>query len=166
MYCSDCGAQSTAGLKYCKQCGANLAATTQLAENESPSGRTTSAAWAIALAATGVCLGGLGIVFTNALNMMKPPILGAPVPGDRTTITIVMITLGTATIFGVVALLIRLFSRLLLPPQERMAKDGSRETAASGYAAAQLPEPPGVMPSVTEHTTRTFDRVRTTDEHR
>ncbi len=154
MYCPHCGGESTFGLKYCKRCGGNLAAQT------SPQGpstmRQTGAAWAVAFATVAICLGGLGIVFSAASELMEPRVFGQPQTHDVTPIVITMIVFGSLTVFGVVAMLIRLFSRLMIAPKETMLPAQFERPVAGGYA--QLQEP--VMPSVTENTTRNFEQPR------
>ena len=67
-----------------------------------------AAAWAIALATVAVTLGGLGIVFSHAYDLVRPiydgstPVAGAP------KIAGLMVAFGSATVLGVVALLIQL----------------------------------------------------------
>jgi hypothetical protein len=160
MNCPGCGAQATYGLKYCNRCGENLAVPKQPGEPDPPPGRATGAAWALGLATVIITLGGLGIVFTSALEMARPAAWGNP-----TAIVMAMIVFGSTTIFGVVAMLIRLFTKIIAADQQH---GGRAHMSASGFTpqsfnpqpVAQMPPPPVAMPSVTEHTTRTFDQRR------
>jgi hypothetical protein len=68
-----------------------------------------------------------------------------------------MVIFGSATVLGVVALLIQLFSRLLgVRPEPSVAAKKNR-TVTGDYRPAQIHPAPGVIPSVTEQTTRNFD---------
>jgi hypothetical protein len=154
MHCPACGAEFTSGLRYCKRCGGNLFEPVQPATQGAPlsASRVTGAAWAIALASTVITLGGLGIVFTHAFDLMKPLGFGVASNGNPMPIAIVMLALGSTTIFGVVALLIRLFTRLLTAP----APEASAPVIKSIASAPAYPQLGATPSSVTEHTTRTF----------
>ena len=161
MHCPSCGAESTQGLNYCKRCGSSLGMTYPV----NPSGEirprargTAGAAWAMALATVAVTLGGLGIVFNLAFDLLRP--VGheyAAVPGAA-LIAGLMVGFGSATVFGIVALMVRLFSRLLSLPQESHDSFHFKKQPAMGEPKlVPLPAPPSVIPSVTEGTTRNFD---------
>src|SRR5438270_3564450 len=105
MYCPNCAATYSYGLRYCKQCGTNLGEGTQTATlaPPAPAPKVTSAAWPLALATVAIVLGGLGIVFTNAFALMRSfPAPGEGRNGDATSVAIVMLIFGSLTIFGVV----------------------------------------------------------------
>jgi hypothetical protein len=158
MYCAECGAESTQGLNYCKRCGTNLTApTNQPRGTDSPQPpRVSGAGWAIAFATVLVTLGGLGIVFNSAFDLVRPlydgtrPVAGAP------TIAGLMVVFGSGTVLGVVAMLIQLFSRLLGVRPEPSAPT-KRQRPFGDYKPAQLHPSPTGIPSVTEQTTRNFD---------
>jgi hypothetical protein len=78
---------------------------------------------------------------------------------EATPIAMAMIIFGSATVFGIAALLIRLFSRLLAGLQETARPAQFINPGVTEYPVAQIPAPPVGMSSVTEHTTRNFDRV-------
>ncbi|HWP44544.1 MAG TPA: zinc ribbon domain-containing protein [Blastocatellia bacterium] len=157
MYCPHCGSESQTGLKFCKHCGGNLIATSPLEAKRASSGSLSGQAWAVALATVAVCLGGLGIVFTNALDIMSPSPWGGS-KGEPTLVAALMIAFGSATVFGIAAMLIRLFMRIT-GIQGRDSSSDVRRSASSSYRPAQLPEPSPVVGSVTEHTTRNFDKT-------
>jgi hypothetical protein len=156
MFCPHCGAESTNGLKFCKRCGGNLLAT-QATEIMTIPNRAAGSAWAIALASVAICLGGLGIVFSHAFDLMRPVSIGMQVSGDRDMIAGIMIILGSLTVLGVVALLVRLFTRLMLGSKEIVEPTRSMNATHTGYVPAGLNEPPANFPTVTEHTTRNFE---------
>src|SRR5437763_13136455 len=116
MYCPNCAAAYSYGLRYCKQCGTNLGENTQTSTlpQAAPAPKVTGAAWALAMATVAIVLGGLGIVCTNAFDLMRPWRGENPV-GNATPVAIVMLVFGSLTIFGVVALLVRLFGHLIAP---------------------------------------------------
>ena len=148
MYCPSCGAEST-GLKYCKRCGINLTGPVQLTE-QSPPRLTTAGAWGMALATAAISLIGLGIVFASASALAGRPNVDEGIP-------IVMLVFGSATVFGIVAMLITLISRLMGLAQKPERKAELKSPVANEHPAAQIAEPPIGMSSVTEHTTRNFE---------
>jgi len=112
----------------------------------------------MALATVAVTLGGLGIVFNSAFNLVRPVFPGSTAISGAATIAGLMVLFGSATVFGTVALLIRLFSRLLGLGQESHEPPTFRKPQTSSeHRPVQLPAPPQGMSSVTEQTTRNFD---------
>jgi hypothetical protein len=172
MYCSSCGAQATFGLRYCKRCGENLIDTNPLVETAPPPApsRIGGAAWAIALATTAITLGGLGIVFSHVTDIVTPPPWAGNIPrhpGEFIPVAVPMIVFGTAAIFFIVFMLIRLFIRLMNLPPEPSRSDKRNHHSGNQYRPSQvstptpqqIQAPPMAVPSVTEHTTRNFDPV-------
>lgn len=160
MYCPHCGEGSTFGLKYCKKCGESLSATTAtLHEIPQSSNRITSAAWAIAMATVAIALGGIGIIFEFVLELLRPSPWAQPPHGDATMIAVIMLVFGSLTIFGSAALLIRLFSKLLLSSdqKEQRSKKSDKPDEVI-YAPPQLQSHLPPATSVTEHTTRNFEQ--------
>jgi hypothetical protein len=173
MYCSNCGAPSnTPGLRYCKTCGANLNTTNAIAESAPMTPRPTritGAAWAIAMATTAITLGGLGIIFSTIEEIVRIPPYAPGVPRNPAEIipvVVPMVVFGTATVFLIAFMLMRLFTRLMHLPQEPKHSEKTKQPAAYDYRASQpsvpqpqLHAPPISVPSVTEHTTRNFDPI-------
>ncbi|HLG16788.1 MAG TPA: zinc ribbon domain-containing protein [Blastocatellia bacterium] len=160
MYCPNCGAESTVGLKYCKRCGGNLTGTTQLIAPVIQPPRVTGAIWAVAIASIAVGCGGLGIVFGVASSLV-----GTDGAGDLPRIMVIM---GASAVFGIIWLLIRALLKLMSISQGVASQTQLSQVSqamGSQYNPAQIPAPPSVMPSVTEHTTRSFDQ-RAYDERR
>jgi hypothetical protein len=109
------------------------------------------------MATTAITLGGLGIVLDAAWGFMRPLSPGVIGTGNPTPVAITTIVFGSAVIFAVVALLSRIFGALLLPrhtPQSEQVK-----TLPSAPVAVQLPASHLAGGSVTEHTTRNFERA-------
>jgi len=162
MHCPMCGAESTQGLNYCKRCGSNLTAPIypiNRPDDSSPRVRVAAGTgWAVALATVAVTLGGLGIVFNLAFDLMRPTFPGSTAVPGAALIAGLMIGFGSATVFGIVALLMRLFSRLLSLGQEKHESSHFRKQPVTGEPKpVQISAPPSVIPSVTEQTTRNFD---------
>ena len=156
MYCPNCAAEHAYGLRYCKQCGLNLMDGTQPATPPPPAApKMGIAAWPLALATVAITLGGLGIVFTHAFDLMRARFPGDTVNSEATPVAIVMLVFGSLTIFGVVAMLMRLFGNLIVPRVHGHAAKGDRVMSAAPLV--QLPAPPSSVGSVTEHTTRNFE---------
>ena len=156
MHCPNCGAEHTFGLKYCKRCGLSLGDSSP--QTMQMSGlRLTGAAWAIGFATVAICLGGLGIVISHAFDLLRPLHAGQSMSADPTPIALAMIVFGSATIFGIAALLIRLFSRLMSVPVEAARPAQFIKPGMAEYPVAQIPAQP--ISSVTEHTTRNFERL-------
>ena len=156
MYCPNCGAESTIGLNYCKHCGSNLSETAR--PSSAPATRNTLAALILALATVGIVLGGLAIVFTHALALVgsQPPGFSQPVPG-AVKIGAMMVVFGSSAIVLVALMLIQLFSRVMgfgsaLGKPLRTDKGFTPQ-----QRVPQIPAPPIVVSSVTEHTTRNFE---------
>ena len=155
MYCPNCGAESTFGLNYCKQCGANLAESPQSAAT--PAARNTLAALILALATVGIVLGGLGIVFTHALALVgsQPP--GFSPPGrEAARIGTLMVVFGSSAVAFVAVMLIRLFSHVMGFGSDVEKPSKQAKKLVPQRKVAQIPAPPIVVSSVTEHTTRNF----------
>jgi hypothetical protein len=157
MYCPNCGAASTPGFKYCKHCGGNLTETAQMSGPVVLPARNTRAAFFLALATVAISLGGLGIVFTTVMELLRPSPPGfSPPIHDAGFIAAMMVAFGTATISVVVFLLAKLFTRMMGFAPASNGPAQSKKPAASNYQPAQLSGPPAAVSSVTEHTTRTF----------
>jgi hypothetical protein len=162
MYCPNCAAPYSHGLRYCKQCGTNLLDKPEAsspAPPAPPAPKVTGAAWALALATIAIVLGGLGIVFSHAYDLVRPTFGNEMPHGNPTPVAIVMLVFGSLTIFGVVFMLMRLFTHLVA---SRTHHETAATPASKSIAAAppmvQLPAPPSAISSVTEHTTRNFEQ--------
>jgi hypothetical protein len=147
MYCSVCGVSVAQGLSYCNYCGAKLSGTADN-EPETPAVRPEF----LVAAMVGLFIFGM-VVITLLMGMMKQ-VLGLPV--ER--------VLGfTFFPFLVLLFLEGVFLRLLTrskrgvqnkPVAMRATEQVTNELDAAHARA--LPEP---LPSVTEHTTRSFAHI-------
>jgi hypothetical protein len=157
MYCPYCGTETTQGLNYCNRCGGNLAPLTQAPSQESRIIVAPGAAWAAGLTTTAVIVIGLGMIF---------PITGELTLRGMPPTAVVAIALFVA--LGVVAcaaMLLRFWSLLL-------GVGGARNHAPAALPAHKSQDTRGLdaqrfeslnpasVPSVTEQTTRTLERVK------
>lgn len=155
MYCPSCGSEITVELKYCSRCGANLSLT--------PAGYTSLKAAPIRLTVPTIVLGltitgGLGIVFGTASELAQLHRHPAAIAW--------MVLFGMATLFGCTALLLRFWSKMFaLNREAQNSIPAVRPPVQMPAPLQQLPPRFGPVPSVTEHTTRTFSRpyLETTD---
>lgn len=157
------------GLKYCKRCGENLGYTFQPPQyqNQNQNQRSESggtmwvavAAWGLALATVAITLGGFGIIFTHAFDLARPAPPGFTSTGDAEFIAAMMLGLGSVAIFGIVAMLIRVFSKImgLSPSRAQKEPPPVQRPSVIDYPPAHLSSPPPSISSVTEHTTRNFE---------
>lgn len=146
MYCSTCGVALAQGLSYCNYCGAKLSGAGDKGA-DSPQVRPELLVSAMA----GVFILGLAAI-TVLMGVMKSVL---DLPADR--------ILGFAVIpFLIMLVLEGVFLRLLFRRKSGTEKAG--ETVLKGLGtkeldAAQARSLPEHAPSVTEHTTRTFDPI-------
>ena len=145
MYCPSCGSDISVGLQYCNRCGANLSAIP--AVYPEPTKPIKLGLPAIVLGLT--IMIGLGIVFSTARDLAQIGVHPAAITW--------MVIFGMATLFGCTALMIRFWLKIVSMNRE------SYQLQFQPRPPAQIPAPrqqfpPRIepMPSVTEHTTRTF----------
>jgi len=158
MYCPNCGAESTPGFKYCKRCGGNLTETGLVSAPLVLPPKNNLAALLLAVSTVAITLGGLGIVFSQVLDLIGPwrAGLNAPIHEAAFIIAGMMVVFGSATVAFIAFMLIKIFSRIMGLPQASDSNARIKKSAPSDYQPAQLPAPPAGISSVTEHTTRNF----------
>lgn len=149
MYCPTCGNEISVELKYCNRCGANLTL---------PVYNPPAVLAPIKLTLPSIVLGvtimaGLGIIFGGATEFARLGVHPAAI--------VWMVLFSAATLFGCTAMMIRFWTRMLTmqreivaPPQAPRPLSGERPTMQ--HLPPQRVEP---VPSVTEHTTRTFSPI-------
>ena len=157
MFCPYCATETTQGLNYCNRCGGNLAPLTQVPQ----ASRTIvapGAAWAAGLTTTAVVIIGLGMIFPITSELTSK--------GMAPTAVVAIALLVALGVVACAAMLLRFWSMLL----------GVGGTRHGSQAPAALPQPraqdtrgldaprfdslnPAPVPSVTEQTTRTLERV-------
>ncbi len=145
MYCPTCGSEITVEVKYCNRCGANLS----LPSSALP----PPVVLPVKLTAPTVVIGltitvGLGIIFAGATELAQMDVHPAAITW--------MFLFSMATLFGCSAMLIRFWTKMIGVPRQPTALPQSSRPAVEGVGPQQLPPRSDSVPSVTEHTTRTF----------
>ena len=154
MYCPTCGAECQPGLNFCNRCGAAVGGALSTRQELVPVDlRSPVRVLGVTIALT--TLIGLTILFFGLAGLASWQIHA----DNITAIGIV----GLLVLLGIDFSLIRLLSRVLgVTPQRRQLslpftkQSATKELYTPPHYAPTLPE--GV-PSVTEHTTRTFSPV-------
>ena len=147
MYCPSCGNEITVELKYCNRCGANLSLTPM--SYPAPMGPPVKLTFpAIVLGLTTTI--GLGIIFGGVSELAQRGV--SPV-----ALTWIVI-FSMATLFGCTALTLRFWLKLFSLSREtyRPPNNVPHQVRMPPPQQQQLPPRLEPMPSVTEHTTRTF----------
>ncbi|HEV7395366.1 MAG TPA: hypothetical protein VGN86_02545 [Pyrinomonadaceae bacterium] len=149
MHCQSCGAETNRELNYCSRCGASTAPETTLVPIN-----LTKPALAIGMTVALITLGGFGLLISGAVKLAE--VFKVPDP------IMAILVLGIFTIVFCDIMLLRMLSRIVnaslqagkekavLPKQVTRDRDTSRQLNSPQF------EP---VPSVTEHTTRTFTPV-------
>lgn len=146
MYCPNCGNSLTEGLKYCKGCG------TRLVRNDDKDGTPGKMLNQILETLLWFAIAGLGI-----LVGLVAVLLGRGVPND---VVAILSTFYLFVILVVSFMLVRQIPKLI----DARVKAWSNENAApqpqlASRTTAQLEDYREPARSVTEHTTRTLDKV-------
>lgn len=152
MYCPTCGSLASAKLNYCKNCGAKLVKESKL-EREKADDSAKSMLDNILTTLFLVVMFGLGI-----LVGLVAVLLGNGV--DHTTVGII-IGFYIAAVFGICYILLSQVPKLInakLAP-ERETPESFPPPQLSAKTTGQLEEYREPVRSVTEHTTRTLDKV-------
>ena len=153
MYCPSCGNEISVELKYCNRCGANLAMVPE--SYAAPVGKP------VKLALPAIVLGltvtiGLGIIFGGAGELAQMQLHPAAIAW--------MVIFSLATLFGCTALMIRFWLKVLSMNRETYQPQYQMQPQVQMPAPLPLSRPqfqPRLepVPSVTEHTTRTFSQA-------
>lgn len=146
MYCPSCGYEISVELKYCNRCGANLSVI--------PPSYPAPMAKPIRLSLPAIVLGltvtvGLGIIFGGATELAKMQLHPAAITW--------MVIFSLATLFGCTALILRFWLKVFSMNRESYPLPSQiRPPVQIPAPHQQFPPRLEPMPSVTEHTTRTF----------
>ncbi|HJQ70728.1 MAG TPA: hypothetical protein VKA70_17265 [Blastocatellia bacterium] len=143
MYCPVCGAETIQGLKYCKQCGANLSPRGAGANI----GKITGMFWAVAVFAIG------------ALALLIGGAIGVTALGHGGSDLAAVTAIGFLVVLVISALLIWQLARVISMTQkgDRAESYPNTNVIKERRTAPQIDAPPVAAPSVTEHTTREFE---------
>ncbi len=146
MYCPSCGSEITVELKYCNRCGANLS----LTSSGNPGPMATPIKLTIPTVVLGLTItGGLGIIFSGVTELAQMQLAPAAITW--------IVIFSMATLFGCTALLLRFWSKMFsLNRETHQPPRYVRPAMQMTVPQQQLPPRFEPIPSVTEHTTRTF----------
>ncbi len=150
MYCPTCGNEITVELKYCNRCGANLTLPMMAPPVAMAPVKITLPSIVMGL----TILGGLGVIFGSATEFARL--------GIHPFAIVWIVLFSAAALFGCTALMIRFFTKMLSMQQGVSAGQPSRNatiTINDRQAMHNLPPRMEPVPSVTEHTTRTFSPI-------
>jgi len=147
MYCPACGIDSVDGLKYCKRCGVSLTATLDGAHSKNPPSALIIAVLVF-----------IGAVFMTGLTM---PFLITKELGNRGfsqgyQMALFIIEFGVT--LAVVGMLVQFLFRLVGSNQRADKPARAVEPGRVESSQPQIAEPQIPMASVTENTTRSFER--------
>ena len=147
MYCPNCGEQTTQGLKFCKRCGASLSTTVEAVPRKFPTPLTVMFLFVIG----GISLVGLAVPLAAADSLTK----------DFSTRDVIALVFGSwlvTLIFD--AMLVWLLLRLIGISHQFAGTTPEKRPLPEQRVAVQIETPPEPLVSVTENTTRSFDRRR------
>ena len=150
MYCPSCGYEISVELKYCNRCGANLATVPETYTE--PVGRPMKIGLPAVVLGLTITIG-LGVIFGGADSLAVRQVHPAAITW--------MVLFGLMTLFGCTALMLRFWLKVLAmnretyQPQKQIRPSVPMPAQVSG-ARQQFPPRLEPIPSVTEHTTRTF----------
>jgi hypothetical protein len=148
MYCPTCGNEITVELKYCNRCGANL----MLPPSSLPAPVTAPVNLNVPTIVIGLTIiGGLGIIFGGATGLARLHVHPAAITW--------MVLFSMATLFGCSAMLIRFWTKMIGMPRQSSLPQQNVRPAFERVTPQQLPPRFDGVPSVTEHTTRTFSHA-------
>ena len=151
MYCPSCGSEISVELKYCNRCGANLITVPESYASAPIVKPTRLGLPSIVLGLTVTI--GIGLIINGAAELAGRQLHPAAITW--------MVLFSMATLFGCTALMLRFLLKVLAmnrevyypPNQIRPPVQTPAQMAPSRQQFQPRLEP---MPSVTEHTTRTF----------
>jgi len=148
MYCPNCGVETSEGLNYCKSCGASL-----LARPEPPARRVISFKEILLF----LIIAALGLIAPIGLFVESEEIMKrgqAPI-GVSTT----MFGCGAVLAFLTVLVLAWLFLRMISQTSTRpeLGKNREKMLPPAPQRISQIRNGSESVPSVTEHTTRSFE---------
>jgi hypothetical protein len=139
MYCSSCGSAVSQSLTYCSRCGAKL-------RSAEASLTLDSLVWAI----VSLLVAGVGVII-GLMAVMKN------VVGLHEGIIVVITALSFLALLTAEGVLIRILLGAWKGVREADDAAGRKEQTTRELVEAQPRELPEPVPSVTEHTTRTFE---------
>jgi hypothetical protein len=145
MFCATCGSAVNDKLNYCKNCGAKIAKESE----ETPKSMMDNLLTSLTI----VALGGLGILIVLISVLLKKGF-------DQSGI-MVLAALYLAALFGICFMLLRNLPKLIDAKlnDKRETPESYQPPQIAARTTAQLEEYREPAVSVTENTTRTFDKI-------
>lgn len=147
MYCPTCGNEITVELKYCNRCGANLTLTNSNFSVPVAPMKLTMPTLILGM----TIVGGLGIIFAGATELAQMHVHPAAITW--------IVLFSMLTLFGSTALLLRFWLKTLSLQRPNFNTPQQPKQVATSFVPQQLPPRYEGVPSVTEHTTRTFTPI-------
>lgn len=144
MFCSACGMEATIEVNYCKRCGNTLSPQTSL---QTVPVSLTGPSWAMAIAVIAM----IGIIFAAVANLADKGISAVALTW--------MVIVGLGTVIALVAMIFRQLSRAFVVSQQKMPAAPAKPQITGELYQARPDALLEHVPSVTEHTTRTFEPV-------
>ncbi|HYV03920.1 MAG TPA: TFIIB-type zinc finger domain-containing protein [Blastocatellia bacterium] len=147
MYCPACGIDSVDGLKYCKRCGVNLTATIDGAHSKNPPSALIIAVLVF-----------IGAVFMTGLTMPFLITKELANRGFSQSYQMALFIIEFGVTLAVVGMLVQFLFRLIGSNQHTDKPARAVEPGRIDAPQPQIAEPQIPMASVTENTTRSFER--------
>lgn len=173
MHCPNCGAEHSQGLRYCKRCGESLSVPTNDLDRQAGSSgasikraKQTEHGWDIEeIEPSGITVKKLASLFWAVAVfgfISFGALFGCAIPialmSPEKKVLIPMFMFGSAGIVLIAWLLIQQLSRLI-GLIERPNKTPRRPVRSEETERPQIAAPPRSFSSVTENTTRNFERA-------
>ena len=149
MYCQSCGIDSVEGLKYCKRCGVNLTAP-PVAASAGPKVLPIAPIIAFLTFIAGVFVTGLTMPFLITKELSRL--------GFSQSDMMALFVLESCVTLAVIAMLVRLMFRLIGANNHTDSQARAVEARSAEWSPPQIVAPPEPVMSVTENTTRSFDK--------
>ena len=146
MYCSTCGSLMTAELNYCKNCGSKLVTAKDNDSSKSMLDNVLTTLFLVVMFGLGILVGLVAVLLGNGVN--------------HETVTIIAVCYLVA-VFGVCYMLLSQVPKLIdakLKPH-RETPESYQPPQLAAKSTAQLEEYREPVMSITDHTTRTLDKV-------
>jgi len=149
MYCPSCGIASTPGLSYCNRCGANLSIIKGDGASkpaESPVNSLMDSTFWVTVFGLAVIVGGVAAM--KALEF-------------REFFIVAYMILSTVAFLGIYGMHVLQYIRLTSDAKKSIGANELKDPSTKELGPAPARVLSESMPSVTEHTTRTFEPIST-----
>ena len=149
MFCPNCGATVNKKLKYCNVCGERLSKAAEIDKDGTPGkmlDNVLTTLFLIVMFGLGILVGLVAVLLGNAV---------------KTEVVVIIVLAYLAAVFGICFMLVKQVPKLIDARLKGYgaAQDESRPARLAPLTTAQLDEHREPVMSVTDHTTRTLDKV-------